>query len=1622
MAKVHLSDREKEAKKAGVAVDYSKSAKQQGKVLPKAIVPQVQKKAVYDVKSGVTKVVSQQPKPVVYGPAVPKGFKAQMSAVKNYSVPPKNYTPAKNFSSVDDQPDDEQRKKEEALKKSVAEAQRAREEADKAGSLWGMTKNTVKGLFKKDTYKKAATKEGLKEGYKATGELLYSIPKTVAREAISAGLSTGYGQKKLGGRINPEEDFGPTGAKILGKGQIGGWQQRTEKIKKTAQEGVDFNKAVFGTEGKKRTLTEGQSKLFAPVLLAGSVLSNVVTGGKSKVGKEVVERAARESVEAGAKKSIFSDVGRTIVRDAEIRAAGNEALSRDVAGAGRRVAESMSTPRAKAASFVDDAAMQADNAGNATKKAVEEAPVAKSTRKVGEDINEVPQAPKEAEKAPVARTRVAKLNESADTIRTKVTKALDDIKNQVDEFDVDGNPIPKKNPMDEIQGDIDNFKKEFEDLTGEKAPDDIDALITRLKDVEAENKGAWVREDKAVTRGRDLSSRAGVRQFTPNVKGKRGGILINARKKKLAEREQLKVLKESDQAAEKQINKALRDSLDEYAVRLEKKIDSKNFSGPDHFEQVHREYAIVGDLMKRLDDGKLTPAERLRANEYLMRRGIDVSKKTVPEVPKKADGAIRQIVPTETSGRVPASEKPVLLTKDTTPARPVFTKNGEKLGSESFGNGGNVPRGTEAKLPPMPKKGPIRQWVSEVGTRTREVIQDNWIRVKKLQERPDVVIDGTKLTPYEAETLFHGRVGTRITEANDALKAIDKEIADLEKITKNAGVRKEIDRYLVAKHAPERNAVHGEGAAGMTNAEADEIVKAFEGDSKNKAAVAVAEKIKTLNDKTLDLLRDSQVIDEDMYQKLRTAYKNHVPLNRIFDETDDVGSALVGRGYDVRGSGIKRAKGSQREVDDILSNVGANLEQAIVRAEKNRVNLSVLEFARENKNLGLFTEIKPKAIGQSFDGRPLLERVDDPLVLTVRENGKPVYLRINDERLATAFKGIGTEKLPPLLNFVGGFTRIYSGLATRFNPEFVFSNKLRDLQEMAAYMAAQKNVGFSGAAKTALRDPISMKDVTDFMRGADTPGAKLYKQMMEDGGTTGGMALSTRKQFKIDVESMRQMNRGGVLNLKKNGKKIVETFDNWNQIFEDSTRLSVYKTALDRGLSRDRAAFLAKNATINFNKKGTGGAILNSMYMFSNASIQGTTKLLTAMKNPKVASAVVGSVGTAVWAANSWNDKVDPDWRDKVSKFDRNSNLVVVLPTDSGAKYITIPVSWGLKPIKVMADYSYDASNGKASDKSGYQIAGDVLSSIWDGYNPIGGSDVTSALVPTPLDIPVEIARNKKWSGSVIHPDSKEGVPESENFFKNKEGVPSDKSFQFDVLRRGSAGVAKATDGNIQLNPANLKYALDGYLSGLGRFGTGLFETGKAFSEKGVPQASDAPFARRFYKTKTDEEITKVQKMDARQTLRDTLKSMPREEQSAAIQEYLNSLPADQRKGASYGLMQEGFNTKGTSVSDDIIRMKPTYDKVQQLVAEGKTAEAEKIVDEMSDEDYKAYRKAKTSDNRKKMEQLDKEQGTEMDNLAKKVQEMVADDKEQDAVDLVNSLSDEEYKLYQRAKKRLNIK
>ncbi|MFA5772894.1 MAG: LPD38 domain-containing protein [Thermoplasmata archaeon] len=789
-------------------------------------------------------------------------------------------------------------------------------------------------------------------------------------------------------------------------------------------------------------------------------------------------------------------------------------------------------------------------------------------------------------------------------------------------------------------------------------------------------------------------------------------------------------------------------------------------------------------------------------------------------------------------------------------------------------------------------------------TSFKEKVVNDWQRVKELSETKGLKLTG-ELTPYERRKLMAGRQTAQLQKTEEIIKKIDKDILDTSKKLKikDTELQNEVFDYLKARHTPERNIALGEKAAGITTKEAKDIMARLENSPHSKEIKQIANDLQKFHNETLDILyqggKPEGVISKELYDTLKTKYKNHIPLNRVMD-FDDIGEVLSGRGLAVKGTGLKRAVGSEREVKDIMENIYTARTQAIQRVEKNIVDNDTFQFVQDYiksfPEQELFKIVKPQAIGKTFEGKFILKQMNDPTILQFQRYGKPVYIKINDARLAVAFQGVNRERLPAVMRYISTVTRWMSALVTRYSPEFALSNKIRDMQEAVVYMASQ-DVGFKGVSKTAFRDPASINDVKNFVLGKETAGTKLYKQMIEDGGTTGGMALSTRKQVEATLDNIRSTNR----NIARRGfKNLSESVDKWNTVFEDSTRLSAYKTALESGLSRGKAAIIAKNVSIDFNEFGTMGPIINALYMFSNASIQGSAKMIRAMRNPKVVAAVVGTVGAAVFAANEWNDSVDSEWRNKVSKWDKLNGLNIVIPGTEEFYYISIPVSWGLKPIKVAMEYGSDFVSGHKAE-IGDMVEG-LFVALMEGYNPMGGTDFASALTPSLIDPFIDIARNKLWTGSKLRPDWNKYAPASTQYFKDLQDSQTGK-----ILINISQSVSEKTGGRIEFSPADAEYILQQITGGPGKFTGKVFNSISAIGKSELPEPRDIPFVsrllrktpeERFYTSKGENDIIKTLTEQERERFYDR-------QEAEKVFEELKKMPIEQRKETYKKLKEE---------------------------------------------------------------------------------------------------------------------
>lgn len=95
------------------------------------------------------------------------------------------------------------------------------------------------------------------------------------------------------------------------------------------------------------------------------------------------------------------------------------------------------------------------------------------------------------------------------------------------------------------------------------------------------------------------------------------------------------------------------------------------------------------------------------------------------------------------------------------------------------------------------------------------------------------------------------------------------------------------------------------------------------------------------------------------------------------------------------------------------------------------------------------------------------------------------------------------------------------------------------------------------------------------------------------------------------------------------------------------------------------------------------------------------------------------------------------------------------------------------------------------------------------------------------------------------------------------------------------------------------------------------------------------------------------------------IKSLSEDERTDKIQEYIKNTEEGDRQGLLFALKESGIDVTGVSTSSDIIKMRPVYDRVHDLDKEGREDEAQQIVDNLSDEDYESYKKVIASVNSK---------------------------------------------------------
>ncbi len=769
----------------------------------------------------------------------------------------------------------------------------------------------------------------------------------------------------------------------------------------------------------------------------------------------------------------------------------------------------------------------------------------------------------------------------------------------------------------------------------------------------------------------------------------------------------------------------------------------------------------------------------------------------------------------------------------------------------------------------------LKEWLAERGV--------------TLSEQADV---------YKAEERMHSRFANK---AKDFREGTVRPL--VEKIQQAGFSMEEVAQYLHAQHAQERNAQIArinkqmpDGGAGMSNAEARAILAAAD-----PKLARLANEFRAITDRTRQVLLDAGLIDKEMAGAWQKAYQHYVPLKGGPD--GQAARAGTGKGLSVKHK-AKRALGHQvrEEGEWIIENIIADHERALMVAEKNLVGRHLLRMAMDVGMDEIMTVGKPEKRGVLqnrtsyevlYQGRPIgafetlegartfkaaaplsmkkstlsdftIRQSNDPSVVymaspmpapneaLVYVDGKVIRIQINDDLLARAYNNLGVDALGTFMSVGRALNRWFSTVYTGYNPEFLVTNVIRDFTTGLANVTGEEGALF--AAKAAKNYFASFGALLRYARKGTAD--QWIRQYREDGGNTGAAYLSDLERLGTDVQSEYAAYQGVLANLRKGSLKgaaraagrralnaTLRHIEAWNEAGENAMRLALYRTAVEQGMTRNRAASLAKNTTVNFNRKGELGAQANALWLFFNAGVQGTASLAHAHfkgQHKRQAWALSGAMAALGYSLALLTAGDDEDEYEKTPDHVKARNLVIPL---GAGQSLTIPIPYGYGFFFNFGRLLADAQRTGETDGMAWKLAASFAGEFTPFSGAVAGDEPELAqagifLMPTVAQIPLSIAFNRTSFGGPMYPENsfKEFEPDRLKMWRGTEGTWAD-------------SLAGALEGvGMDVSPETLKYLNRTFTGGAGNFVGSTVDAAALGAQGAAPEAREIPFLRKFYR------------------------------------------------------------------------------------------------------------------------------------------------------------------------------
>ena len=748
------------------------------------------------------------------------------------------------------------------------------------------------------------------------------------------------------------------------------------------------------------------------------------------------------------------------------------------------------------------------------------------------------------------------------------------------------------------------------------------------------------------------------------------------------------------------------------------------------------------------------------------------------------------------------------------------------------------------------------------------------------------------LTAYRQKE-YAGLVGLfakdeQIATALDRMEYLRERLNNVTDPSERAAIRKQIAELRLSNH------IRAEKLA-------TDAVELYE--SENNTA-DLWEAVRGVTGYTLEKQLSTGLMAADTYNKIKAMYEYYIPLRGFdADVSEDVYAYLGDNGANRNETFVPVAEGRESKADNPLAYMQSMAESAIQSGNRNEmVKQRFLTFVQNHpsdlysvsemwlaynedteewepvvneeidandspttvaakqqafeERMANLAESEPDKFRKASQAKDIPYRVLKKKQLKehqvmVKRNGITYIITVNgNPRLAQAINGMTNPDadisgaVGKIVEFMQKGNRTLSQLYTSRNPNFVVSNFIRDSIYSSTMLLVKESPEYLAnfIANVSKYNPWKMSSMfRKWNRGeVDDADMLLFKRFMLNGGETGYTELKAMEERKNDIAKQIK-NATGNNRAKLIWEWIATSLDVVGRAVENTNRFGAFVTSLDMGRDVTRAAYDAKEISVNFNRKGSGSKMMGangqtklgntaafvsgvgrSLYIFWNAAIQGTGNLFkNYRRHPLKATAM-----TTFWLGLGYlmsafmmgaDGDGDDDDKEKyngyfnLSQFIRRDNLCISV---GGGQYATLPLPIEFRAVYGIGELFGSVTSGKE------QLTGDEIAyALFEQVSQVAPIDYSSggmnAFIPSIVRPLVEVAQNKSWTGLPIAKETpfNKNMPEYTKHYKNTNGILVGFTEQLNHAFGGDKYTRASTEW-AEVNPAKVEYLMNAYLGG----------------------------------------------------------------------------------------------------------------------------------------------------------------------------------------------------------------